>query len=361
MLKIGEFSRLAHVTVKTLRHYARVGLLKPVWIDRFTGYRYYSLQQLSRLNRIIALKDLGFTLEQIRPMLDGSLPLDRLRTVLKRKREELSQQVQDEQARLAQVEERLRQIEMESNEPLYEVVLKKAGGKEVASVLHCSESETISLAHAALLDWINDHAYLAIGPVSEVYLDEQNADGSTCRMIEVQADVERVRARNAGVPDSKKSEDNEMDMKIVERPAFTVMGLKYEGKNEHDEIGKTWGQFNAIAKARPELIGPEAYGVCIWVNEDAGVFEYVCAFAAKSMDKLPEGFVLRTVPAHRYAVFAHRGPLDTLRQTYNNIYQVWIPQSGLKLHPDHFDMEIYDEGFKAGSADSIMWIYVAVE
>ena len=57
MLKIGDFSRVAHVTVKTLRHYAKVGLLKPVWIDRFSGYRYYSLQQLSRLNRIMALKD----------------------------------------------------------------------------------------------------------------------------------------------------------------------------------------------------------------------------------------------------------------------------------------------------------------
>ena len=361
MLKIGEFSRLAHVTVKTLRHYARVGLLKPVWIDRFTGYRYYSLQQLSRLNRIIALKDLGFTLEQVRPMLDGSLPVDRLRAILKRKQEELAQQVQDEQARLAQVEERLRQIELEAKEPIYEVVLKKVGGKEIASVLHCSESETVSLAHAALADWIGDHAYRTAGPVSEVYLDEQNADGSACRMIEVQAVVERVRARGASQPDRKKSEDKDMEMQIVERPTFTVMGLKYEGKNEHDEIGKTWGLFNAMVKTRPELIGPEAFGVCTWVNEDTGVFEYVCAFAAKSMDQLPEGFVLRTVPAHRYAVFAHRGPLDTLRQTYNNIYQIWIPQAGLKLHSDKFDMEVYDDGFKDGAPDSILWIYVAVE
>jgi predicted transcriptional regulator YdeE/DNA-binding transcriptional MerR regulator len=359
--KIGDFSRLAHVTVKTLRHYAKVGLLKPVWIDRFTGYRYYSLQQLSRLNRIIALKDLGFTLEQIRPMLDGSLPVDRLRAILKRKQEELAQQLQDEQTRLAQVEERLRQIEMEANEPAYEVVLKKVNGKNVASVLHCGDSSNLLLAHAALLDWIGDHAYQADSPIFEAYLDDQNSDGSACRMIEVQVVVERLRPRHASQSEHQESEDKDMEIKIVERPAFSVMGVKYEGKNEHDEIGKAWDQFNAIVKTRPELAGPEAYGVCNWVDESSGVFEYVCAFGVKNIDQMPEEFVLRTVPAHRYAVFAHHGSLDTLRETYNNIYRIWLPQSGLKLHPDKFDMEIYDEGFKIGAADSIMWIYVAVE
>ena len=66
MLKIGDFSKLAQVSVKTLRHYGKLGLLTPAWIDRFTSYRYYTLDQLRRLNRILALKDLGFSLEQVR-------------------------------------------------------------------------------------------------------------------------------------------------------------------------------------------------------------------------------------------------------------------------------------------------------
>ena len=65
MLKIGEFSRLAQVSTKTLRHYDQCGLFRPAWIDRFTGYRYYTLSQLPQLNRILTLKDLGFSLEQI--------------------------------------------------------------------------------------------------------------------------------------------------------------------------------------------------------------------------------------------------------------------------------------------------------
>ena len=59
MLKIGEFSKLAQVSVKTLRYYDALGLLRPDWVDRYTGYRYYALQQLPRLNRILALRELG--------------------------------------------------------------------------------------------------------------------------------------------------------------------------------------------------------------------------------------------------------------------------------------------------------------
>ena len=65
MFNIGDFSKLGFVTVKTLRHYDEIGLLKPVKVDRFTGYRYYSADQLPRLNYIAALKNLGLSLEEV--------------------------------------------------------------------------------------------------------------------------------------------------------------------------------------------------------------------------------------------------------------------------------------------------------
>ncbi|NTV37988.1 MAG: MerR family transcriptional regulator, partial [Anaerolineales bacterium] len=65
MIRIGDFSKLSRVSVKTLRYYDEVGLLKPVEVDRFTGYRLYEYSQLSVLNRILALKELGFSLEEI--------------------------------------------------------------------------------------------------------------------------------------------------------------------------------------------------------------------------------------------------------------------------------------------------------
>ena len=73
MLRIGDFSRLARVTIKTLHHYDEAGLLRPAHVDAQTGYRYYTATQLETLRRILLLKDLGFTLEEIRELLRAEL------------------------------------------------------------------------------------------------------------------------------------------------------------------------------------------------------------------------------------------------------------------------------------------------
>jgi predicted transcriptional regulator YdeE/DNA-binding transcriptional MerR regulator len=113
LFKIGDFSRIAHVSVKTLRHYAQEGLLEPVWIDRYSGYRYYTLDQLTHLNQILALKDLGFTLDQIKHLLKSGVTADELKGMLRLKRMELRKHVIEEQQRLARIEKRLEQIETE--------------------------------------------------------------------------------------------------------------------------------------------------------------------------------------------------------------------------------------------------------
>ena len=103
MFKIGDYSRLAQVSVKALRYYGKLGLLKPAWIDRYTGYRYYTAEQLPRLNRILALKDLGFSLEQIKQLLSEDLPHSELRGMMRLKQAELENVIEAEQARLARV------------------------------------------------------------------------------------------------------------------------------------------------------------------------------------------------------------------------------------------------------------------
>jgi DNA-binding transcriptional MerR regulator len=134
MFKIGDFSRLTQVPVSALRYYDEVGLLKPGRVDRYTGYRYYSAEQLPRLNRILALKDLGFSLEQIARLLAQDVPPAELRGMLRLKQAELQQRVQDEQARLARIEARLRQIEQEGTMSACEVVLKKVEPQLVAGI-----------------------------------------------------------------------------------------------------------------------------------------------------------------------------------------------------------------------------------
>jgi DNA-binding transcriptional MerR regulator len=134
MFKIGNFSKLGQVSVRMLRHYDQLGLLKPDHIDKFTGYRYYTAGQLAQLNRIIFFKDLGFSLQQIKDLLSNNLPNDQLRGMLMMKQVELERQVQDSHARLAQVEARLQQIEQEGKPPPYEVTTKSAEEMVIAAV-----------------------------------------------------------------------------------------------------------------------------------------------------------------------------------------------------------------------------------
>ena len=104
MFKIGDFSRLCRITVRTLRYYDEIGLLKPVKIDTFTGYRYYSVDQLPRLNRIAMLKSLGLSLDEIRELLDNDLPTDHIKQLLQVKQSEIKQRLNEDEGRLHQVE-----------------------------------------------------------------------------------------------------------------------------------------------------------------------------------------------------------------------------------------------------------------
>src|SRR5215469_3008419 len=101
MLKIGEFSQLSQVTVRTLRHYDEIGLLRPTHIDPSSDYRYYSIEQLPALHRILALKDLGLSLDQIGPMLDAPPSAEDMHRLLQERRQTIARQIVEEQMKLA--------------------------------------------------------------------------------------------------------------------------------------------------------------------------------------------------------------------------------------------------------------------
>ncbi len=155
MLKIGEFSRLVGVSVKTLRYYDEIGLFKSDHIDEQTGYRFYSFEQLPRLNRLLALKDLGLSLSEIDQMLQENLSADQLRGMLLLKQVELEDLARDIRERIARVEARLSLIEMEDKMPDYEVVIKT-----VDPVLVASRKEAIS--HFSAIGSVMDRLYNAV-------------------------------------------------------------------------------------------------------------------------------------------------------------------------------------------------------
>jgi DNA-binding transcriptional MerR regulator len=134
MIRIGDFSNLSRVSVKTLRYYDEMGLIKPVEVDRLTGYRYYEFGQLPRLYRILALKELGFSLEEIGRLLEENLSTEQMRGMLRLRRSEIRQRVEQEAERLERVERWLRQLEQEKTMSKYDVVIKKLEAAKVASV-----------------------------------------------------------------------------------------------------------------------------------------------------------------------------------------------------------------------------------
>ncbi|MFD5825601.1 MerR family transcriptional regulator [Lentzea sp. NPDC060358] len=132
MFTIGDFAHLGRVSVRMLRHYDAVGLLPPAHVDPSSGYRFYTAAQLHRLNRLIALKDLGLTLEQVSVVLDEKLSVEQLHGMLSLRRAELRQQILADESRLRRVEARLRAIEREGAMPTDEIVVKAVPAVRVA-------------------------------------------------------------------------------------------------------------------------------------------------------------------------------------------------------------------------------------
>jgi DNA-binding transcriptional MerR regulator len=130
MFSIGEFARLGGVSVRTLRHYDEIGLLRPAKVDPLTGYRGYSAAQLGQLNRIMALKELGLSLVQARRLQDG-VTLEELRGMLILRRAQLEHELEQHTSQLLGIEARLRHIAREDAMPADDIVVKKIPALEV--------------------------------------------------------------------------------------------------------------------------------------------------------------------------------------------------------------------------------------
>ena len=213
MLSISDFSKLSRVPMKTLRYYDEIGLFKPLDVDRFTGYRYYSASQLSQLNRILALKDLGLSLEQITQILHENLSLERMRGMLRLRQAEIQQRMVQEQAQLIRVEARLKQIEMENTIPDYDVIVKNVEPQLVASLRDTLPS------------------YQHVGQLFEelyTYLQRYGADGLGAAIWHDEGykasdiDGEAVAYLKNPVPESER-------IKVYELPAAQIASVVHHG------------------------------------------------------------------------------------------------------------------------------------
>ncbi|OFV70494.1 MerR family transcriptional regulator [Acetobacterium wieringae] len=138
--KIGLFSKINRVTIKALRYYDEIGLLPPAFIEETTGYRYYTSSQLPLLHQILALRDMGFTLDEIKQV-QGGIPEKEL---LQKKRLELIKKIAADTLRLAQVESYLAKKDADTCD--YHIILKDLPEVIVASM------RTVISSYDALFD-----------------------------------------------------------------------------------------------------------------------------------------------------------------------------------------------------------------
>jgi DNA-binding transcriptional MerR regulator len=215
----GAFARLAQVSVRTLHHYDEIGLLAPAEVDERTGYRWYSADQLARVHRILALRDLGFSLNEIQPIADEQVSLEELRGMLRLRRAEASGRMAAEAERLARVEARLRQIEDEQSPGQYDIVVKSFEPRRLAALRENSPafgSETLGPIFGRLYGDL--HARIVrvgvavTGPPVALYYDSDDAD----------APIEVVAALPIGNQDVSDADVDLIDLPAVPRGVATI-------------------------------------------------------------------------------------------------------------------------------------------
>ncbi|MGN1160347.1 MAG: MerR family transcriptional regulator [Lachnospiraceae bacterium] len=131
LYKIGMFANMNRVTIKTLRYYGEQKLLTPVYVDEENGYRYYGASQIADLHRILALKNMGFSIEDIRSIING----EEEKTLLLRKKQEILKEIAALTIKLAEVESYLEKENMDLSAP---VLIKK-----IPEVIVCTMEQRI--------------------------------------------------------------------------------------------------------------------------------------------------------------------------------------------------------------------------
>jgi len=250
MFKIGDFSKLSRVTVKTLRFYDELGLIKPAKVDDFSGYRYYTADQLPVINRILALKDLGLSLDEIGKLLERGLSSERFRTVLERKQDEIEGRLRTDRELLSRVEARLKQLEQEEKMSAYEVVVKKVEPLRVASIRQVIENySAVGQLYGELFGYLGRNRAQPTGPAMAIWHDqeykEKDVDGE------------------AAVPVGPSVQGNErvkvQDMPAVATMACTVHKGSYQNLNQAYSAIMSWIGANGYQIAGPNR---EVYLYC---------------------------------------------------------------------------------------------------
>lgn len=159
MYSIGEFSKINRITPRTLRHYDRIGLIRPEKVDQWTGYRYYAAEQLPEIRRILELKALGFSLEEIKLIEQGTQEVSSL---VRKQQKRLERQLEETRIQIKKVKEYLQELE---------------GGAHMRDTVHIKSLPTVVVA--SMRTTVADYdSYFEIFPKMGDHMREV---GAVCR------------------------------------------------------------------------------------------------------------------------------------------------------------------------------------
>lgn len=230
MLNIGEFARLGQVSRRMLRHYDERDLLTPDRVDPTSGYRFYSVHQLARLHRIVALRDIGFSLEQIRQILTEEISVEQLRGMLRLRQAQIEQIVGEEQDRLRRVEAHLRAIEWSDIVELQDIVIKQTQPIRIAEArAEALTHADIGAAFGRLLPQVISHLE-AVGAKPGVSVGIYEDDGGSVAEGEI--------VLRAGFEIGDQDVSDSETVRVVELPVIEVAAAVYRG--DDDGIMGAW-------------------------------------------------------------------------------------------------------------------------
>lgn len=241
MFKIGEFSNLSGLSINTLHHYNDIGILKPEKIDKFTGYRYYSAFQLVTVNKIMALKDAGFSLSEISQILYGSPPIDSIISMLENKAEALEQEIRNESERLSRLKTNIFLIKNGGVPLMNEITIKRVEPILIAStrrIINKGDFNETDNMWSAVNDFINDAQIKRTIPCMILFHNSTwNWDVTESWDIETAEPVAKCATKYINLNDAANAN-------VYELPAVNKMACIIH-KGSFDAIGQT---YNAITK-----------------------------------------------------------------------------------------------------------------
>lgn len=149
-----------------------------------------------------------------------------------------------------------------------------------------------------------------------------------------------------------------LEPRMEEGKALVIAGVSGRyGKATLGDIPRLWELFDSCRKDLKKAVDGVTYGVCS--NPKGGEFDYLAGVQVANKHDVPGNFTALEIPARRYAVFPHYGPVQALEQTYERILYEWLPTSGYTVAGEDFERYSADFNIKKGTGAVEIWLPVA--